>query len=350
MIDSICVIGHNSKYGGADTELDHQMDVWAKKLGVTVHMMPTGTITPELASMNNIERGVIYHQIGDYESLRGMHVISYCNRHFLDELPKIRKYAKTVTWVNCMCWCFDAEKNAVKEGLIDYHLFQSHHQMESIREGLLNDTGVALDSQKAIVIRPTFNIDAFNFNPTNKGDPSDVFRFCKIQRADVAKFMPETLRIFQAIAAPNAKEAHIMAWDDAIAKKCKAFSFGGNSLSWIKTYPAGKVPVRELYDKCHAMIIPSTLKENLPRVGQEAMASGCVLVAPDHSGWRELIKHGETGFLCIKPQDYVYYASRVAYENEERIAMAKAARESLIKKYGDTSSEWREFFLRLASA
>jgi len=41
--------------------------------------------------------------------------------------------------------------------------------------------------------------------------------------------------------------------------------------------------------------------EGLPSVIQEGMASGCVVVATDHAGVREVIEHGENGLLVSQP-------------------------------------------------
>ena len=42
MIKELCVIGHPSKLGGADTELDHQIHLW-REMGVGVNICHTGT-------------------------------------------------------------------------------------------------------------------------------------------------------------------------------------------------------------------------------------------------------------------------------------------------------------------
>lgn len=43
MIDTVCIIGHPSRLGGADTELDHQIYCW-QAMGVDVHVCHTGPI------------------------------------------------------------------------------------------------------------------------------------------------------------------------------------------------------------------------------------------------------------------------------------------------------------------
>jgi glycosyltransferase involved in cell wall biosynthesis len=66
--------------------------------------------------------------------------------------------------------------------------------------------------------------------------------------------------------------------------------------------------------------------ENWPRVGFEAMASGSILVVDNRGGWRLQVKHGETGWLCNHERDFIYYASKMAYEPSLRMEMSHRAR------------------------
>ena len=68
MLDPLCVIGHPSRLGGADTELDHQIHCW-QALGIVVHICPTGPLDQNLLSMNLAERGCVYHAPRDWRSL-----------------------------------------------------------------------------------------------------------------------------------------------------------------------------------------------------------------------------------------------------------------------------------------
>jgi glycosyltransferase involved in cell wall biosynthesis len=74
--------------------------------------------------------------------------------------------------------------------------------------------------------------------------------------------------------------------------------------------------------------------ENLPRVGFEAMASGSILVVDNRGGWRLEVEDGVTGWLCNDDREFVYKASRCAFEHEERDRMRVAAREKLESTWG----------------
>ena len=70
-IRRLCVIGHPSRLGGADTELDHQIHCW-QKMGIEVHVCHTGQIDANLEAMQLKERGCIYHRPRSWKSLEGL--------------------------------------------------------------------------------------------------------------------------------------------------------------------------------------------------------------------------------------------------------------------------------------
>jgi len=106
------------------------------------------------------------------------------------------------------------------------------------------------------------------------------------------------------------------------------------------------VPVQDVYRRVDCIIQMTDTYENLPRVGFEAMASGCVLIVDDRGGWRDLVQHKQTGYLCNDQREFVYYASRAAYEPQERRQMAERARDWLNEQWGlqRAKEEWQAFF------
>ena len=84
----------------------------------------------------------------------------------------------------------------------------------------------------------------------------------------------------------------------------------------------------------------------------QSMSSGSLLIVDDRGGWRELVMHKQTGFLCRDQREFVYYASRAAFEPEERRQMIASARDWLDATWGleHAKSEWSRFFNVLAAA
>ncbi|WP_153559090.1 glycosyltransferase [Roseimaritima sediminicola] len=335
MIDEICVVGFPSHLGGADTELDHQIHVW-QRLGVKVHLVHTGPLDANCHRMGMEARGCVIHTPRDWSACQGKHVISYCNGDFLENLPAIRSYARSTTFVNCMTWLFDKEKERHRDGLIDFFLYQTDHVMEKVCGELkeINDRYVP------VKVRPYFHLADFPFHEHRS---EETFRFARLSRSDPGKYHPSQLWIYETMVAPVLKSGTILGVDQAVRDKIGAVP------DWIQAIEPGGMPVQDVYERAHCIIQASETYENLPRVGFEAMASGCLLIVDDRGGWRELVQHGKTGYLCRDQRDFVYYASRAAYESDERTQMTRAARSFLEMNWSMESAllQWRNFFQRL---
>ena len=104
--------------------------------------------------------------------------------------------------------------------------------------------------------------------------------------------------------------------------------------SYIHTQPEGGISQREFYEFCDAIIMTTDTFENLPRVGFEAMASGSVLIVDNRGGWKCLVEDARTGWLCNNDREFVYKATRCAFEAEERNTMRLVAREKLEAEWG----------------
>ena len=331
-ISEICVVGFPSRLGGADTELDHQIHVW-QALGLKVHLIHTGALDDNLRAMKMEDRGCIIHQPMDWSACQGKHVISYCNGEFLKNLETIRSYAKSATFVNCMCWTFEAEREAHRRGLIDCFLYQTDHAREKVQQELL---GINSDFHW-FKVRPYFHLVDF---PYHENRTEETFRFTRISREDESKYHQAQLWVYETMVAPVLKEGLILGINDKIRGKI------GLEPNWIRGLPAGGLPVQEAYRHAHCVIQMSETYENLPRVGFEAMASGCLLIVDDRGGWREQVLHGQTGFLCKDQREFVYYASRAAFERVERRQMAANARQWVEAHWGmeKAKEQWSAFF------
>ena len=109
----------------------------------------------------------------------------------------------------------------------------------------------------------------------------------------------------------------------------------GKPYDWIKiAYDHTHVSQQDFYRHCEIILQPSDTKENWPRIGFEAMSSGSVLIVDNRGGWKRIVEHGKTGWLCDHERDFIYYASRMAYEPNMRSDMAAAARERSLQLGG----------------
>ena len=331
-IRELCVIGHPSRLGGADTELDHQIHCW-QAMGIEVHICHTGPLDDSLRSLRLAERGCVYHPSCDWPSLDSLHCISFCNGHFLSALPEIKRFARTTSFVNCMTWNFDREIEMQSRGLIDFHLYQTDHALAHISPRLRE-----LATYRPVRFQPHFHAADFPFHANR---PTDKFRFGRISRDDADKHGARQLWIYETMTAPVLKEGIILGWGPRAEAK-----YGRHPDEYIRTAGEGGLAQAEFYHFCEAIIMTTDTLENLPRVGFEAMSSGSVLVVDDRGGWRMQVEDGRTGWLCRDDREFVYKASRCAFEAAERGAMRQAARQKLESTWGLAAAmdSWNQVF------
>jgi len=290
-------------------------------MGIEVHVCHTAPLDANLRALKLEKRGCIYHSPCDWPSLEGMHCISFCNGQFLTALPEIKQYARTTTFVNCMTRNFGRELEMQARGFIDFHLYQTEHALERIGPQLS-----PLGGYRPLLITPYFHQQDFPFHHAR---PADKFRFGRISRDDRAKHGGAQLWIYETMTAPVLKEGLILGWGPRAQSK-----YGRAPEPYVQTYLEGGLSQLDFYAFCEAVIMTTDTMENLPRVGFEAMASGSVLVVDNRGGWRLQVDDGQTGWLCRDEREFVYKASRTAFEGLEREAMRRAARRKLETRWG----------------
>ncbi|MBD3406142.1 MAG: glycosyltransferase [Candidatus Lokiarchaeota archaeon] len=334
-MNEICIIGHPSLLGGADTELDHQIRIW-QELGLKVYILPVAPLDQNQKNMEMEKRGCTYLSPRGWHECKDMVVISYCNGEFLANIEAIKHYARCVIWVNCMTWLFDKEKEAHKNGFIDWFIYQTDHARERVHQDLLR-INTNFNWAK---VQPYFYAGEFPFVPER---PKDKFRFGRISRPDTDKFSSYQKWIYETMTAPVLKEGKILGIDHRAIEKI------GELPNWIKGHPAGEISAQELYKFSECIIQACDTYENFPRIGFEAMSSGSLLIVDDRGGWREQVQHKQTGFLCKSDREFVYYSTRAAFEEKERKIMIQNARDWLDTNWGikKAKEEWSKFFAKV---
>jgi len=85
-VRELWVAGYPSLFGGADTELDHNIDLW-RQSGVEVHLVPMFGCDPAMRRLCDL-RGCITHEYSR-DVFKDKFVVSFCNGEFLRLLPEI---------------------------------------------------------------------------------------------------------------------------------------------------------------------------------------------------------------------------------------------------------------------
>jgi glycosyltransferase involved in cell wall biosynthesis len=327
MIKELCVVGHPSKLGGADTELEHQIRLW-REMGVDVYLCHTSGFDNRANIMKEqmLSIGCKYIPSKSWKDLKDFHVISFCNGQFLANIEEIKKYAKSTTFVNCMTWNFEKELKAHEKGLIDFFLYQTQHQYD---KGSVKLKEISSINYRPLFFNPYFNTEDFPFVERKN---NDFFKFGRISRGDADKYNKHQIWIWETMTAPVLKSGIVLGWDNRAI--CKL----GTLPSYIKGYNEGAITQQELYKECDVIIMSTDTYENLPRVGFEAMSSGSVLVVDNKGGWKVLVEDGKTGWLCNDQREFVYKCSRSAFEINETNELRYNARTKLINDWGKEHS------------
>ena len=315
----IFVFGFPGNYGGAVTEMHHQILLWLD-MGVEVHLIPAWNPAREPLYTPMRERGVIIHAPLDWSALSPQDaILGFCSQLFLSCLPDILPYTRRTVSLGCMTWLMDEEKRAMRDGEVALFLFQN----EEVRQ-LLQPRLQALNPQsraRFITFRPYFHHDDFPFIGQRS---SEHFGCGRISRQDADKFARNTLCIYEYFVSPKPKKGLFLGFDGRSAKKI------GKPYDWIRTaQDQREVSQQDFYKHCEIVLQPTDTTENWPRIGLESMSSGSVLIVDNRGGWQQMVEHGRTGWLCDNERDFIYYASKMAYEPHLRDDMAHAARQRL---------------------
>lgn len=340
-VRKVFVHGFPGLYGGAGTELHHQIQVWLH-MGVEVHLIPNNPGYPnEPLFQEMTDSGVVIHHCNEWEALKpGDPILGFCSAEFLNNLDDIRKRTRRTIFLNCMTWLFDAEKQRMAQGDIAMFLYQNEEvrlkHMPELRK--LNDD----PEIRFMTFKPHFDNSRFSFHTHRE---SEFFGCGRISRQDADKFAANTLHIYEYFVAPKLKRGLFLGFDHRSEQKI------GKPYDWIRTaHNQWEVSQQEFYQHCEIVLQPTDTTENWPRIGFESMASGSVLIVDNRGGWKQMVEHGKTGWLCDHARDFIYYASKMAYEPNLRSDIAEAARLRGMELGGMEASKasWEEVFYEIA--
>ncbi len=333
MVTHVFVSGYPGDVGGANTECWHTVRLW-RRFGMEVTFVPTWKATDkwrdrlEGIGCRTIESAA--GSLADVPGLAGAVVVSFCNGNFLAAADRFRDLKCRIVWVGCMNWLFAEERRHYRRrGPFERYVFQSQHQQEELQPKL-GEFGAP--PERCHRIRGAFVWDEFPFRPLahRQGTPLVIGR---ISRAAEDKYSSNTWPIYRRV--PHPVLARLMAWNRRVERKL------GPPPAWAQCLPAGAESPAEFLGKLHCMVqVNGGAGENWPRSGLEAMSTGVPIVVQNQWGWREMIRHGQTGFLCDDDDQLAYYTARLAYDEDLRIQIANQARKALEEELANPESVW----------
>jgi hypothetical protein len=340
---TIFIIGYPSDIGGANTELWHTVKLW-RRFGLDVALIPTWQADVawrrrlETIGCRTIECNP--DALEDVPDLAGSTVVAMCNTKFLAVAGRFRRLRCRVVWLGCMNWLFPEERLHYRQfGPFARHVFQSRFQHDQLvpqlrRYGYLDRQGR--------IIRGALDAEEIPFQPLPHAQ-EEVFVVGRISRADPDKFSPTLWNTYRRI--PHPIRARVLGWESDVQARL------GPPPPWAECLPPGAQAVAPFLNTLHALAPGrAAAVENWPRVGLEAMAAGVPLVVEAKGGWLEMVRHGETGYLCKTEDQIAYYGARLAYDEPHRLQLARQARRLLVSELADPRAiwlQWRELFKEL---
>jgi glycosyltransferase involved in cell wall biosynthesis len=331
MKPEIWVAGFPSYYGGADTELDHLIDL-LRANEVAVSLAPMFGVDERMKA-SVVARGC---NVQPYHPgiFRDRVVVSFCNGHFLAQLPEIVKTGKPgkVIWFNCMTRLFDDEKKAHANGWIDYFGFTSDYQRRCLAPALEQ-----IRPFRSFAYRPYFNTGRvlWRYREWDGG-----YRIGRISRDDGDKFAADTWRIFDRVLVPGGlkKKVYILGYGPNAARKIGPAPPG---LDW-RTWAGNEISSAEFFNTIDTMIHRTGgSRESYCRVLIEAYAHGVVPIVEHDFAFPELVVHGETGFMTSDSDEMSYYASMLAMNPRLHRSIARNGRDHLERVLMDRDACWR---------
>ncbi len=338
----VFVIGYPGDVGGANTECWHTVKLW-RRFGLEVCFIPTAQPDARWrARLDRLGCRTFAAALDDLKGIPGLPggvVVSFCNADFLRRADRFRDLGCRVVWVGCMNWLFPEERLHYRRcGPFERYVFQSRYQQSAVLSQLEK---LGVRPSQCRLIRGAFCREEFSFRPLAhpRGTPLVIGR---LSRAAADKYSANTWPIYRRI--PHRIRARVMAWDREVQRKL------GPPPPWAECLPAGAESSQEFFAKLHCMMqVNGAAEENWPRSGLEAMAGGVAVVAQNRWGWREMIRHGETGFLADSEDELAYYAARLAYDEELRMGVIRQAEAALRTELADPDAIWAGWRELLAS-
>ncbi len=344
--------------------------------GLPTHLQRTAKLIPHSAAwVSTISSNAINHSDADVINLH------WICAGFLS-IEEIGRITKPVVWTLHDMWPFcGAEHLAKYDENSRWHTGYSKTNRDPLDRGLDIDRWVWLRKQKAWqrpmhIVTPSrwmaecasSSLLMHNWNITVIPNTLDLNKYKPIPKLLARNILCLPLKakliMFGAI---RGVEAQHKGWDllqTALTRvaqhlpDAQCIIFGQNEpkdpptigmpLNWMG-HLHDDYTLALLYSAADVVVVPSR-QENLPQTGTEAHACGCPVVAFDATGLRDVVVHGQTGYLAgpYSSEDLAKGIEWVLADEERHARLSALARERAVRLWSHqvVVSQYQEVFRR----
>ncbi len=333
----IFAIGYPTSLGGAGVELWHAIRLW-REYGLDVTCVPTWTPNPrwqaKLEAIGCKTAQCPPKRLWETPGIQGSIAVAFCNAQFARYAPEHRdKIGAKLVWARCQTRPDGNEEKLAKQfGPYGAYVCQSRFLLNYVREDFAK---WGIDAKLCHLIPGAFHVEDFAATPLphENGQP---FVIGRLSGYHPRKYTGDCWEIFERIKDEVTcceVQCRVMGWQRCVRP------LTGDPPEWVEAMPPETESVRNFLGSLHVLIQFGDAQENWPRVGLEAMAAGVPIITQNRGGWPEMVKHGETGFLCDNSHAAVLYAAELAWNESERLRMAAAAKER-VEELADPDMIW----------
>lgn len=356
----IFVLGYPSALGGANTELWHTLKLW-RWAGIEVCLVPTPSSPARPEWRRRCDAigvktvvadpgltAIAIGQLARVPGLRNSPVVSFCDPWLWACHNQLMALGCRTVWVGCMTELSLTER-CMPVAQADCYVFQSEFQRETLAAQWAATGRPDPAAGRGVVIRGAYDFGwgcgcGVTAGPRPLRDPDATFTIGRLARPDPRKHSPDTWEIYGRCLHPGLR-ARVMGVDDAVLRRI------GPPPSWGEVLPPCAEPARDFLRSLDVLCVcGAEAAENWPRVGLEAMAVGVPVVADDRGGWREMIRNGETGFLCRTQDDFAESLNSLSRDPVACAGIARAARRDLVERLASSAAigrAWLNLFSTL---
>lgn len=319
------VCGYPGAVGGRKTELWHTLRLW-RAIGIHTALIPMWTADRRIrcrCDRLGVETFVVRgpRELATIPFLQGGAVISFGEPEFLRHAHVFQELGCKTVWANPSTSISRAElQHREHFDAFDSYVFSSEKHFAQLWPRLAK-LGVNLG--QCFVIPAAFNADDFPFRPKRRLR-TKPFVVGQITPPDPDRWSSGLWKMIRSIKYRNV-QARAMGWTPSIERKL------GSPPPSAKVFQPNAMSVGHFLRSLHCLVAVEAKPAASPRVGLEAMASGVPIIAANRDGWRELIKHGETGFLANTLSDFALYAELLARDEQLRLGIARRANEYVVR-------------------